>query len=112
MKVLITVKISDEQLEKIKSLGYEIIRISESKIKNCEEVDDADILVTYNPFKRLDISKMKNLKYIMLTSVGFDQLPKEKVIKQNIQVTNNRGGYSITMSEWIVMCILEIYKAF
>lgn len=36
MKVLITVKISDEQLEKIKSLGYEIIRISESKIKNCE----------------------------------------------------------------------------
>ena len=59
MKVLITVKISDEQLEKIKSLGYEIIRISESKIKNCEEVDDADILVTYNPFKRLDISKMK-----------------------------------------------------
>ena len=64
MKVLITVKISDEQLEKIKSLGYEIIRISESKIKNCEEVDDADILVTYNPFKRLDISKMKNLKYI------------------------------------------------
>ena len=110
MKVLITVKISDEQLEKIKSRGYEIIRISESKIKNCEEVDDADILVTYNPFKRLDISKMKNLKYIMLTSVGFDQLPKEKVIKQNIQVTNNRGGYSIPMSEWIVMCILEIYK--
>lgn len=110
MKVLITVKISDEQLKKIKSLGYEIIRISESKIKNCEEVDDADILVTYNPFKRLDISKMKNLKYIMLTSVGFDQLPKEKVIKQNIQVTNNRGGYSIPMSEWIVMCILEIYK--
>ena len=110
MKVLITVKISDEQLENIKSLGYEIIRISESKIKNCEEVDDADILVTYNPFKRLDISKMKNLKYIMLTSVGFDQLPKEKVIKQNIQVTNNRGGYSIPMSEWIVMCILEIYK--
>ncbi len=53
---------------------------------------------------------MKNLKYIMLTSVGFDQLPKEKVIKQNIQVTNNRGGYSIPMSEWIVMCILEIYK--
>ena len=53
---------------------------------------------------------MKNLKYIMLTSVGFDQLPKEKVLARNIQVTNNRGGYSIPMAEWIVMCILEIYK--
>ena len=55
MKVLITVKISDEQLEKIKSLGSEIIRISESKIKNCEEVDDAYIknekFKIYNAYK-------------------------------------------------------------
>ena len=62
MKVLITVKISDEQLEKIKSLGYEIIRYVNRKIKNCEEVDDADILVTYNPFKRLDISENEKFK--------------------------------------------------
>lgn len=110
MKVLINVKISDEQFKRIQSLGYEVLRISESKVKNSNEVDDADVLVAYNPFKTLDISKMKNLKYIMLTSVGFDQVPKEKVLKQNIQVTNNRGGYSIPMAEWIVMCILEIYK--
>ncbi len=110
MKVLITVKISDEQFERIQNLGYDVVRIPESKIQNSLETDDADILVAYNPFKTLDIAKMKNLKYIMLTSVGFDQLPKEKVLEQNIQVTNNRGGYSIPMAEWIVMCILEIYK--
>ena len=110
MKILITVKISDEQFEKIQNLGYDVVRISERKVQNCEETDDADILVAYNPFKTLDIAKMKNLKYIMLTSVGFDQLPTEKVLAQNIQVTNNRGGYSIPMAEWIVMCILEIYK--
>ena len=110
MKILITVKISDEQFKKIQDLGYDVVRISESKVTNSSETDDADILVCYNPFKTLDIEKMKNLKYIMLTSVGFDQLPKEKVLARNIQVTNNRGGYSIPMSEWIVMCILEIYK--
>ena len=110
MKILITVKISDEQFKKIQDLGYDVVRISESKVTNSSETDDADILVCYNPFKTLDIEKMKNLKYIMLTSVGFDQLPKEKVLARNIQVTNNRGGYSIPMAEWIVMCILEIYK--
>ena len=110
MKILITVKISDEQFKKIQDLGYDVVRISESKVTNSSETDDADILVCYNPFKTLDIEKMKNLKYIMLTSVGFDQLPKEKVLARNIKVTNNRGGYSIPMAEWIVMCILEIYK--
>lgn len=110
MKILFTVKVSEKQLQRVKDLGYDVVCISEKKVVNSVETDDADILVAYNPFKRLDISKMKNLKYIMLTSVGFDQLPKEKVLAQNIQVSNNRGGYSIPMAEWIVMCILEIYK--
>lgn len=115
IKALFTFKFSEEELERIRNLGYEVIFASESNKSSLgkltdEELESIDILATYNCFEKIDISKMKNLKYIMLTSVGFDQLPKEKVIKQNIQVTNNRGGYSIPMSEWIVMCILEIYK--
>ena len=64
MKILITVKISDEQFKKIQDLGYDVVRTSESKVTNSSETDDADILVCYNPFKTLDIEKMKNLKYI------------------------------------------------
>lgn len=110
MKVLFTVKQNENDLQKIKDLGYDVLYIPENKIHNTEQTDDADVLVTYNPFNSLDISKMKNLKYIMLTSVGFDQLPMEKVLNQGIMVTNNKGGYSIPIAEWIVMCILEIYK--
>lgn len=110
MKVLFTVKQNENDLQKIKDLGYDVLYIPENKIYNTEQTDDADVLVTYNPFNSLDISKMKNLKYIMLTSVGFDQLPMEKVLNQGIMVTNNKGGYSIPIAEWIVMCILEIYK--
>ena len=110
MKVLFNLRVKEEQFNRIKDLGYEVVCIPEKKLQNSAETDDADILVAYNPFETLDISKMKNLKYIILTSVGFDQLPKEKILAQNIQVSNNRGGYSIPMSEWIVMCILEIYK--
>ena len=32
MKILITVKISDEQFKKIQDLGYDVVRISESKV--------------------------------------------------------------------------------
>lgn len=110
MKILFNFRMKDEEFKKIEELGYEIICIPEVNIKNTEKTDDADILVCYNPFATLDISKMKNLKYIILTSIGFDQLPKDKILQQNIQVSNYRGGYSIPIAEWIVMCILTIYK--
>lgn len=44
-----------------------------------EELESIDILATYNCFEKIDISKMKNLKYIQLSSTGFDQVPIEKL---------------------------------
>lgn len=110
MKVLFTHNYGEEKFQKIKDLGYEISYYKENKIKNNEDTASADVLVTYNPFKTLDISKIKNLKYIQTSSVGVDQIPKEEAIKRNITVANNKGAYSIPISEWIVMYILQIYK--
>ncbi len=75
-----------------------------------EELDAIDVLVTYNSFDKLDISKMKNLKFIQLGSTGFDQVPKDKLINRDIILSNNKGGYSIPIAEWIVLNILQIYK--
>jgi len=110
MKVLFTKNYGKEKFDKIKNLGYETIYYNENTITNNDDVDSADILVTYNPFKTLDISKMKNLKYIQTTSIGIDQIPIEKTINRDIIIANNKGGYSIPIGEWIVMSILEIYK--
>lgn len=75
-----------------------------------EELESFDVLATYNSFEKLDISKMKNLKYIQLSSTGFDQVPIETIMENNILICNNKGGYSIPISEWIVSEILQIYK--
>nr|WP_243460888.1 hypothetical protein [Clostridioides difficile] len=110
MKVLFTINYGKEKFDKIRELGYDVIHYSEDSIENNEDVNTADVLVTYNPFERLDISKMKNLQYIQTTSVGIDQLPKDEVLKRNIKIANNRGGYSVPIGESIVLYILEIYK--
>lgn len=110
MKVLFTINYGEEKFNKIKELGYDVIFYPPNNIENNDEINSADVLVTYNPFKTLDISQMKNLKYIQTSSIGIDQIPKDEVIKRNIKVCNNRGGYSIPMGEWIVMYILSIYK--
>lgn len=110
MKAIFTYDYGAEKTELIRALGYDVELIHESEIENNDIVNSADILVCYNPFSRLDVKQMTALKWIQLSSVGFDQLPVEDVLSQDILVTNNQGGYSKPMGEWIVMNILEIFK--
>lgn len=97
-------------MDKIRGIGYDITIVNENTITNDYEIDDLEVLVCYNPFKRLDVTKMKSLKWIQLSSIGVDQLPFEDLKKMDVVVTNNRGGYSIPMGEWIVMSILQLFK--
>ncbi len=110
MKVLLTYNYGDEALETIDSLGYDIILKEEKGLTYTDELEDVEVLVCYNPFDTLDISQMKSLKWIQLSSIGIDQLPKEQLKNRDIIVTNNQGGYSKPMGEWIVLSILEIFK--
>ncbi|WP_434794804.1 phosphoglycerate dehydrogenase [Terrisporobacter petrolearius] len=115
MKALFTLKFNDDDFNRIRDLGYDVVFNSEGskstldKITD-EELESIDVLVTYNSFEKLDVSKMKNLKYIQLGSTGFDQVPIDKVMNRDIILCNNKGGYSIPIAEWIVSMILQIYK--
>ncbi len=110
MKITCTVKFSNDQLHKIEQLGYEIKYYPENSIENDKYINESEILVTYNPFYTLDISKMKKLKYIQTSSIGIDQIPKDKLENRDILICNNKGSYSVPISETIVMNILNIYK--
>lgn len=110
MKALFTYHYGDDKMKDIKDLGYEVIHIQESNITNSVEIEDIDVLVCYNPFNTLDIKQLKNLKWIQLSSIGIDQAPLDYINDNEIILTNNKGGYSIPMGEWIILKILEIYK--
>ena len=110
MKALFTYDYGKGEMEAIRQLGYEVLIVDENGIKYTEDMEDVEVLVCYNPFKTLDISKMKRLKWIQLSSIGIDQVPMAIVRINNIMLSNNRGGYSIPMGEWVVMKVLEIYK--
>lgn len=57
-----------------------------------------------------DIEKFKNLKYIQLTSAGYDRVPMSYVKSHNITINNARGVYSIPMAEYAVASVLSLYK--
>lgn len=110
MKVLFTYSYGEEKMKAVRDLGYELIYIRENDIAHSDEISDIDVLVCYDPFERLDIARLKKLKWIQLSSIGIDQVPKEKIKAQGITVTNNRSGYSIPIGEWIVMSMLQLLK--
>ncbi len=76
IKALFTYNYGKENMKKIENLGYDITIINEKEIQYKDQLKDIEVLVCYNPFNTLDISLMKNLKWIQLSSTGVDQVPK------------------------------------
>ena len=61
-------------------------------------------------FLHHDISKFENLRFIQLTSAGFDRVPMEEVNRRGIKICNARGVYGIPMAEFAVAGVLQLYK--
>ena len=62
-------------------------------------------LFLYHP-----IETFPNLRYIQLTSAGFDRLPMDYVRAHGIELHNARGVYSAPMAEFALGSVLQIYK--
>jgi len=110
IKALFTYDYGRDNMKTIEALGYEIKVVKEQDLIYSEDLAEVEVLICYDPFKTLDLGKMKKLKWIQLSSIGIDQLPTEYVKTTSITTTNNRGGYSIPMGEWVVLKALELFK--
>ncbi|MDO4413616.1 MAG: NAD(P)-dependent oxidoreductase [Erysipelotrichaceae bacterium] len=56
------------------------------------------------------IEQFTNLKYIQLTSAGYDRVPIDYVKEHNITIFNARGVYSIPMAEYALSSALNLCK--
>ena len=112
MKTLITgaFKYSKEQIEKLNSIGCETVFIQDEREKLDIDVSYIEAVICNGLFLYNDISKFKSLKFIQLTSAGFDRVDMEYIKNNNIEIHNAKGVYSAPMAEWVVLKILEIYK--
>lgn len=56
------------------------------------------------------IEQFLNLRYIQLTSAGYDRVPMDYVREHGIEIHNAKGVYSIPMAEFAVAGVLQLYK--
>lgn len=112
MKLLVTGawSCSEKQLKQITAVGHTVL---------FQQMETDGLLCPYNEvegvvcnglFLHHPIEKFVNLKYIQLTSAGFDRVPMDYVEAHNIKIHNARGVYSIPMAEFVVSGVLQLYK--
>lgn len=109
-KLLLTgcFKYSEEQFEQLRQLGYEISFIQQESLPL--DSSDIDATVCNGLFLSHDISTFSNLRFIQLTSAGYDRVPVDIIKERNIELYNARGVYSTPMAEWALFRVLEHYK--
>ena len=112
MKLLLTgaFKYSQEQLNMIQSLGYEVTFVQDERVPLDIDVSEFEAVVCNSLFLYNDITRFKKLEFIQLTSAGLDRVPLDYLKEKGIKLFNAKGVYSIPMAEWVVLKILEIYK--
>lgn len=100
---------SKNNIQQIKDLGFDIdfIQYENDKVKHPEKYD---AVICNGLFIHNDIKNFSRLKYIQLTSAGYDRVPMKYINTHGIQIHNARGVYSIPMAEWAVLKTLELYK--
>ena len=99
-----------EHIAEIEKLGHKVVFLQQEKdeLPIVEEWVEGVIcngLFLYHPIERFI-----NLRYIQLTSAGFDRVDLKYVKEKEIAIKNARGVYSIPMAEFVLARVLEQYK--
>ena len=56
------------------------------------------------------LDEFPGLRYIQLTSAGFDRVPLEQILQRGIKINNARGVYSRPMAEFALTGVMDLYK--
>lgn len=97
-------------IEELKMRGHQVQFLQFEKDELPCSYEWAEGVICNGLFLSHDIKKFVNLKYIQLTSAGFDRVPMDYVKEHKIEIHNARGVYSIPMAEFAVFGVLELYK--
>lgn len=112
MRILLTGAFNylQEQIEAIESLGIKVFFLQQEIDKLPTPASEIEAVVCNGLFLYHQLEDFSSLKYIQLTSAGFDRVPLKEIQEKGIVINNARGVYSIPMAEWALGRILEHYK--
>lgn len=112
MNLLVTGAWTDgkKYIEELKEMGHCVSYMQYEKDELPCTYEWVEGVICNGLFLYHTIEKFVNLKYIQLTSAGYDRVPIEYVKKKEIAIYNAGDVYAIPMAEFVVAGVLQIYK--
>lgn len=99
-----------ENIEEIRHMGHSVFFLQLEKDELPCDYEWVEGVICNGLFLHHPIDRFVNLRYIQLTSAGFDRVPMDYVEEHGIEIHNARGVYSVPMAEFAVCGVLELYK--
>lgn len=99
-----------ENIEKLEAMGHQVVFMQQEKDELPCDYEWVEGVVCNGLFLTHPIEKFQSLRFIQLTSAGFDRVPMDYVKEHNIEIQNAKGVYSIPMAEFVIAGVLELYK--
>lgn len=112
MNLLITGAWTDakEHIAEIEAMGHQVRFLQQEKDELPCTYEWVEGVICNGLFLHHPISRFTNLRYIQLTSAGYDRIPMDEVERRHIEIHNARGVYSIPMAEFAIAGVLDLYK--
>lgn len=112
MNLLVTGAWSDGKncISELEALGHSVCFMQFEKDDLPCPYDWVEGVIGNGLFLTHPIEKFPNLRYIQLTSAGFDRVDMDYVKAHGIEIHNARGVYSIPMAEFALCGVLQLYK--
>ncbi len=112
MKFLITGAWQDaaQHIPEIEAMGHEVVFLQQEKDALPTAAGTVEGTIGNGIFLYHPIEEFTNLRFVQLTSAGFDRVPMEYAAAHGITVLNARGVYSVPMAEYAVLGVLALYK--
>ncbi len=98
-----------DHLDTLRAMGHEIVFLQQESEPLPVDPAWVEGVICNGLFLHHPISAFSRLRYIQLTSAGFDRVPMEEVKTRGIAIYNARGVYSVPMAEHAVWGVLSLY---
>ncbi|MCI6995612.1 MAG: hydroxyacid dehydrogenase [Eubacterium sp.] len=99
-----------ENIEKLEALEHKVVFMQQEKDDLPCDYEWVEGVVCNGLFLTHPIEKFQSLRFIQLTSAGFDRVPMDYIKEHGIEIHNAKGVYSIPMAEFAIAGVLELYK--
>lgn len=100
-----------EHFPELEAMGHQIVFMQQEADALPCSPDWVEGVICNGLFLHHPIDSFSGLRYIQLTSAGFDRVPMDYVKRKGIEIHNARGVYSVPMAEFVLAGVLERYKS-